>query len=91
MPSKRIAACLEAGNDENGVTIDDEEQGVWETLQQGAAYIFVDDRKLVWVLAHTIYKCINSFSESSPQSADFGFVPFLRLDQFEASELGEDD
>ena len=82
-------ACLEAGDGEEGVAIDDEEQSVWEPLKYGSVDIFVDDRKLVWVRTHTLYKRINSFAESSPQPADSGFVPVLRLDQFEASELGE--
>lgn len=58
-----------------------------ETENHGAADVFVDDRKLVWVRADARHKGIHGVAEALPQTRGFTFIPILFLISIRGEQL----
>jgi hypothetical protein len=77
----RIAARVETRNDKQVVIVfDNKKQQVWEPVQDGAAHIFIDNRKLQRVVTYAIDYGVNGFAKTTAQAGRFAFIPILRVD-----------
>ncbi len=67
LPMCRVAACVKAREDKQGiVVVDHEKQRVGEAAQYGAANVLVDNRKLPGAAADALDKSVNRLAEPSP-------------------------
>ena len=76
-----IAARVETRNDKQVVIVfDNKKQQVREPVQDGAAYVLVDNRKLQRVVTDAIDYGVNGFTKTAAQAGRFAFIPILRVD-----------
>jgi len=82
---------METGDNEQGFVFPDEEQRVRKAAQKCAAHVLEHDRKLPGVGAEALDEGVNRLAEMSAESGGFAFVPVLRLDDFPARALSENN
>jgi hypothetical protein len=83
---------MEAGNHKQGVIFfDDEKQRVGKTAQESAAHVLEDDLELLGILAHALDDGVNRGRKRRPSPGTSRSYQILRLDQFRAGGLGEDN
>lgn len=85
-----IAAGVKTRDDKQVVIVfDNEKQQIGKPAQEGAASVFVDNRKLQRVGDHALDHGVNSFVKATAQIGRFAFIPVLRGNQFRPSGLSE--